>query len=207
MDLSPLLSSVGAACGIAGVVIGVLAKLDSKKANDIAERSYQAALDSNALADEANRIAVDARQLAEEANTISLRSEQRDTEVNRVSWNYNWIDPSTCKITNTGTDEAFRVYVSVTVDGEHITAGPVDVKAGNGVCVALPKLRDKLRRDEAEFRAEEAAAERAYNPFGINVTPPLFWPPLKFDVVITIQWLTPLGKQREKVFQETGRSF
>ncbi|MBY0797842.1 hypothetical protein [Corynebacterium parakroppenstedtii] len=199
---------IGTATGIGGLIIAILAKHDSKKANDISQRTHQAALNSNTLATEANRIAIDARQLAQEANTISLRAEQRDTEVNNVSWDYNWVDPSTCHVTNTGHDEALRVSITVAVDGEHVSRGPIDIKPGGSVNIALPKLLDKLRRNEAEFLVEQdgyrASSRR---PWGNYVPVPPIYLPLKFNVVVTVQWLTLLGKQREKIFEETNCDF
>ncbi|HJD68444.1 MAG TPA: hypothetical protein K8V54_01720 [Corynebacterium kroppenstedtii] len=199
---------IGTATGIGGLIVAILAKHDSKKANDISQRTHQAALNSNTLATEANRIAIDARQLAQEANTISLRAEQRDTEVNNVSWDYDWVEPSTCQVTNTGHDEALHVSITVAVDGEHILHDPVDIKPGGSVNIALPKLLDKLRRHKAEFLAEQdryrASSRRPWE--GHMGIPPLDFP-LKFNVIVTVQWRTPLGKQREKIFEETGSAF
>lgn len=212
MDLATLFTVVGGTSGVLALIISIWAKFDSQKSNNIAERSEKSAIESNRLAGEANSIAVDARELAKEANTISRRSEARDTETNYVSWDYNWIDTTTCEIVNTGQDKAISVLATVAVDGEHVTHTRIDVDGGGRLQIPMPKLRDKVRRDAAKFRAEEQAfyREQPESPFGISAydlrMPPMHFP-LEFDVVVTIQWLTPLGKQQEKIFQESDCAF
>jgi len=209
VDISTLFTVISGGAALAALGVAISAKFDSQKSNQIAERSEQAAKKSNGLAREANSIAVDARELAKEANTISQRSEARDTEANRVSWDYHWIDSATCEITNTGEDEALNVSITVAVDGEHITHPTVDVEArGGSLRITLPKLADKLHYQGLQFDAEQRRYEASATgrPFYAQGVPPMAFP-LKLDVVVTIQWLTPLGKPRERIFEDPGHFF
>lgn len=202
--ISTVFTVISGITGVAGLVVALYAKRDSKRANEIAERSDKLASDSNALASESNRIAVDARELAEEANTISLRAEQRDTEVNDVSWNYDWVDSGACKITNTGNDKALGVTVRLAVDGHHVQSDRCDIPAGGHIVLVHQPLAHQLRDRRAEFAAEQRAySERAASElhFGTVGIPPMKFP-LRARVEINIYWVTALGKQREKSFED-----
>ncbi|OFK62637.1 hypothetical protein HMPREF2808_10930 [Corynebacterium sp. HMSC078A10] len=208
MDVSSLFTVLSGVTGLVGVGLAAWSKLDSKRANEIAQRSEQKAVESLAVAKESNSIAVDARELAEEANAISSRAEARDTEVNNVSWKDDWVDPSTCRLTNTGQDKALNVVATVVVDGEHLTHPTVDLAPGEDIRISLPELLEKLRRNKAEFDAEQQAyrarqaklAATGLGPsFSVGIAPIHF--PLKFDVTVTIQWRTPLGKQLERIIE------
>ena len=207
--LTTVFTVISGLTGLLGLWIAVLAKRDSKRANDIAERSDKLAAESNTLASESNSIAVDARKLAEEANTISLRSEQRDTEINDVSWNYDWINPGSCKITNTGSDEAFGVTVRLAVDGNHVHSARRDIPAGDHVVLFHQALADELARRREEFRTEQRAFTARVASEGASATyemPPMKWP-VQARLEINIHWSTKLGKQREKSFEDLDAKF
>lgn len=202
--IATIFTTIGGASGLIALVVSIFAKIDSKKSNEIAQRSEKRSTEANVLAADSNRIAVDARDLAEEANTISLRTEQRDTESNLVSWSYSWPEPGTCQVTNTGRDEALHVVTSVAVDGEHMTGRWDSVPAGESVFLTLPELRNELARRRAEFRAEEHRyAEASRGPYGFAGIPPMEFP-LHADVIVSILWKTPLDKQRESVLKDPG---
>ncbi|WP_313548995.1 hypothetical protein [Corynebacterium sp.] len=207
MDIATFFTVVSGVASAAALVIAIWAKFDSQKSNKIAERSHEAAVESNGLARDANRVAVDARELAEEANTISRRAEARDTEPNLVSWDYSWINSATCQIINTGEHEALDVSATVAVDGEYVTHPTVNVEGSGTIEVFLPKLANKIHRHTLEFKAEQQQFfDRSTGPYGPIGMPPIELP-LMLDVVVTIQWLTPLGKPRERIIQDPRSSF
>ena len=218
MDTDNLWSVVSALAGVAGVIIAIFAKLDSKRANKISERSDQRAAESVTLAQKSNSIAIDARELAEEANTISRRAEERETELNYVSWDYHWKDAATCNVINTGKDKALSALITVAVNGEYLSHPKVDLEPGRGVRITLPILLHQVRNNAEEFRAEQrdfrARATAHYersSSYGIAPLPFLeptpVHIPLTFDVRITIQWRTPLGTQREQILEEKNCTF
>lgn len=205
--LTTVFTVISGLTGLLGLWVAVLAKRDSKRANEIAERSDKLATESNTLASESNSIAVDARKLAEEANTISLRSEQRDTEVNDVSWNYDWIDEGTCKITNTGSDEALGVTIRLAVDGHHVHSARRDIPAGDHVVLFHQALADEIGRCRWKFFAEEHEfrSRQSGTPFSVGMPPMRL--PFSARVEINIHWSTKLGKQREKSFEDLDAKF
>lgn len=213
MDVGTLFTVIGGLSGLAGFGIAICSKFYSQRANELAKRSNQRASESVTLAKESNRIAVDARELAQEANAISSRAEARDTEPNYVSWDYHWKDSATCYIFNTGQQEALDVVATVAVDGEYLAHPAVDIKPGHGVAISLPVLLSKLRNDVEEFRAKYGAYLRRKDAFEARqsefgpVVPFLemepIHTPLKFDVIVTIQWRSPLGNHFEKTFKDT----
>ncbi|MCT1463369.1 hypothetical protein [Corynebacterium sanguinis] len=199
---------IGGLAGLAGFGLAVAAKFDSQRANEIAGASRDKATEANCLAADSNRIAVEARDLAEDANTISRRAEARETEPNYVSWDYNWPNAASCQVTNTGQDKALRVRVTVAVEGEYLAHPPIDVDPGTGVVIALPRLLEKLRHDREKFRTEQQSrvgSSDLFNPAIAYAANLRF--PRKLDVVVTIQWFTPLGKQRERVIEDRGHPF
>lgn len=208
MDTGTIFTIISAVTSGLALLVAICAKFDSKKSNKIAERSHEASVESNGLAREANSLAVDARELAEEANTISRRSEARETESNLVSWDYRWINSATCQIINTGEHEALYVSATVAVDGEYITHPTTNVEGGASMEIFLPELANKISHHASEFRAEERRFKaRAREEGFLGMRPPLIFMPLKLDVIVTIQWHTPLGKPYERIIKDPGRSF
>ncbi|MCG7232772.1 hypothetical protein MHX62_00975 [Corynebacterium sp. ACRQM] len=215
MNLDTLLTSISATTGIISMLIAIFAKLDSKNANNIAQRSHKRAAESITLAQQSNSIAIDARELAKEASTISRRAEKRDTELNYVSWNYHWKNTTTCNIINTGQDKALNTHITVTVNGESMSHPRTDIKPGHGINITLPKLLNQVRNHAEEFRTEQRNFEtrrQAHNTKSTTLNTPFLevnpiYIPLTFDVTVTIQWHTPLGTQHERVFQDPSHTF
>lgn len=195
MDPSVIVGTVGAAFGGISLVVAILAKRDSKTSLDIAKRGDKKSTKANELSSESNRIAVEARDFAEDANTIARRSEAREKEINRVSWETRWEHPGECRIFNIGQDEALRVSISLSVDGEQVHRSTDRIAPGECMDLPFPKFGEHVADEQAAYQARERRRRRRigdqYFPMpDIPEAPMLINPP----VIGHVAWVTALGK-------------
>lgn len=195
MDPSVIAGTVGAAFGGISLIVAILAKRDSKASLDIAKRGDEKSAKANELSSESNRIAVEARDFAEDANTIARRSEAREKEINRVTWETRWENPGECRIFNIGQDEALRVSISLSVDGEQVHRSADRIAPGECTNLPFPEFGEHVANEQAAYQARERSRRRRisdqYFPMpDIPETPLLINAP----VIGHVTWVTALEK-------------
>lgn len=209
MTLSDIAGLVGAAAGVLGLGVAGWALYYGKDSRDIAKAGSADAETAIDLAKKSNVIAEEAKQAADDANTISLRAEQRDTERHDADWDLDRGEPGEYILTNTGTSDAHRVRLRVTVDSGEATQTYDLVRGGRSVTISVPEAAAEFQREQMEVirakrRAREEERQRRAQPFPS--------PSLGFDVGMNslrigfqmhhvgyrVDWETALGTHRDK---------
>ncbi|WP_329529653.1 hypothetical protein [Streptomyces sp. NBC_01462] len=184
---------VGAATGIAALVVSVLGNRKARDANRIAKDGNALAEAANALSYQANEIAVGANGLATEANRLAQHQDQRDTERHDVRWEGDWSGPGQYVLSRRGDGVALDVVARVVVDDEEVSERAARVEAGGSITLDFPTARLVFLRELREHRE----AETGYAP---SLAIPVLPDPMRFRMHVIeewVQWKTELGAPKD----------
>lgn len=189
--------------GIAGaaLLVAALSRLDSRKANRIAQEANEKsaaaneiaveanriAVEGNQLAVEANRIAVDGNKLAEEANLMARETALVAVEREHVLWNLTWEGEGALTLKNVGEDPAHDVLALVEVGDYEARGSEAVVSPGAGIALRFDGLAKKCIRDVREV--SEARARQRRNPLAGGFCLEITW-----TLVLRVKWVSSLGK-------------
>lgn len=189
--------------GIAGaaLLVAVLSRLDSRKANRIAQEANEKsaaaneiaveanriAVEGNRLAVEANRIAVDGNKLAEEANLVARETALVSVEREHVLWNPTWEDEGVLVLNNVGEDPAHDVLALVEVGDYEARGSGTVVPPGAGITLRFDGLAEKCIRDVREVRRNRERQRQ--NPLGVG-----FYLEITWTLALRVKWVSSLGK-------------
>lgn len=160
MDYSLLFSGVAAVTGIAALVVAIISRCDSKRANRLAGEANEVAGRAVDTADQANELARQSNQLAEGANQISRRA-LATSEDNLV---YEWrvhIDDDTEEgvVLNDSAHDALDVTIVAVEQGRPVSRGNAERVAAHGqVVLDLSSTLDKHLKEVARHPSTRASS-------------------------------------------------
>lgn len=183
---------VGAATGIAALVVSVQGNRKAREANKTAKDGNTLATAANQLSHEANQIARGANDLATEANQLAQHQDQRDSARHDVRWEGDWTGPGRYTLSRRGDDVALDVVARVVVDDEEAVVRVARVEAGESITLDFPRARLTFAREQREHRETSG-----YEP---SLAIPVPYDPLRFSMHVIeewVQWKTELGAERD----------
>lgn len=159
---------------------------------------------SKTVSEESRDVARDALAVAKEANVISGRAEARDTERHNVKWERTLLETGRYSLTNTGQDDAYKVYATLDLDGHREVCEKPLVQPGEALVFEFDHAAAEFDRELAD---REGVRQRERNrPFP---------PPLPSTYIhdanmrmhhfdVQVSWQTELGQHQTCDFRSIG---